>query len=600
LGAFSDAAPRVRPILPLLLTALSACHGAAPEASAAIAQRRDAISPLLSPTRQLRRLHLTLRGREPDEAGYRAVQQAAASNTLDTFFAQQIDAAFVSSDFVTQMELLGHDYLRVGDYKRGSAEGGYSARFKGNMSPRLDPCAAGTLHAGALGHFSDDTRQGDPRTICTSATATVTAIEPWWAPGTMVQVIGNAGSGVITMGGTDCGRSNLGDTEPHPPHGSCSCGPNLTWCRPRAMYGGSYCPNNECYEVDAANWLAASQRRMLYQEPAKLFSYVVTQDQSFADLVTGSYTVAPRHLRHLYVRWGRINSNNAARLDASTWWRSATDTWDRVELESLHPNLLSDRAYRFDPRTDDGAPRGIPAAGVLTQLGPSVWYLRERVRAARFLEIFACRNFTAPDPSLVFTPPYTDDPYRQGTCQHCHTTLDPAAIHFKRLEVEDDTPRSGVGHANLGGVGTWQWRQTTAPSFADPGSPGGVFWYQPYGRWAVNFRPGTFLTPVTPARVMMNADARFLDFLPAGERLFGLESDGTVGPLGFGKLLVASGEFDRCAVHKLFETFMGRPLDVSREGPLEAELVQSFVSGDRRVKPWVKALLQTDEFRRGL
>jgi hypothetical protein len=576
--------------------AVLGCSKAATEPAVARAQSTLTQAPLLSPTRLLRRVYLTLRNREPTPAEYDAATTAAAGGTFDAFITQQIDTALASSEFYEAMVAWGHDYLRVGDYKRGTTEGGF-ASWKGGMAAALEPCPAGTTHAGALGHFSGDPANGDPSTICDDGAATVRSIEPWWAPGTTVSVVGNAGSGATTAGTVDCGRLYCGDTRCHFPAAGCSCGPNLAYCyrryedRPGYIYA---------LELDSIPYFDNAARRLLWEEPARLFAHVVTQDESFADLVVGDYTVAPRKLRHQYVRWGRMNSDNKAVLDASTWWQSGSNNWDKVQVATLHPNLLAARTYTFDPRIDVTAPQGIPAAGVLTMLGPSSWFPRERVRAARWLETFACRVFAAPDPSIVFTPPYTDDPARQGACQHCHRTIDPAAIHFKRLEIEDEQPYHGVGHANLGGIGDWQWRKQSQVSFPDPNSPGGIYWRQPYGRWNVSFIPNTFLTPVAASVLSSNADARFIDFLPATEQLFGQTSDGTIGPLGFGKMLVSSGEFDRCAVDRIFGRFMGRPIDISREAATEAALVQQFTSGGRKVKPLIKALLSTDEFKRGL
>lgn len=547
-------------------------------------------APLLSPTRLLRRVHLTLRGHEPSPAQYATALTAADAGTLDAFIAGEVDAALDSNDFYEQMLAYGHDYLRVGDYKRGTTEGGFSAFWKGGMSVPIRTCGAGTVHAGKL-------YASEAATVCDTAAATVSTVEPWWAPGSMVQVVGNAGTGVTRAGTTDCGALNCGNMSCGFPAPACSCGPNLAYChlfvedRPGYQYS---------LERDSNPFFDGSARRLLWEEPARLFAHVVTRDEPFSDLVTGDYTVAPRKLQHNYVRWGRMNGDNAAVLDPSTWWRTATNGWDKVTVASLHPNLLVDRTYTFDPRTEAGAPRGVPAAGVLTMLGPSSWFPRERVRAARWLETFACRNFTAPDPSVAFTPPFTDDPARQGACQHCHQTIDPAAIHFKRLEIEDEQPYHGVGHANFGGIGSWQWRTTFQVSFPDPNSPGGIYWRQPYGRWNVSFIANTMLTPVTPALLLTNPDARFIDFLPPTERLFGLQSDGTVGPLGFGKLLVASGELDRCAVDRLFERFIGRRLDVSREAAAEGAMVQQFVASGRKVRPFIKTLIASDAFRRGL
>ena len=576
-------------------TALTACASPSTEPPAAKSQAPLINAPTLSATRLLRRIHLTLRGKEPTPAQYALAKAAAANNTLQTFLDQQIDAALASSDFADQMLAFGHDYLKIGDYKRGSVEGIVGGTFKGNQTVDLSPCAAGTIHAGSLGHFSTDPNLGDSTSVCTDPVAVLTNLEPWWAPGTMVSVIGRSGNGKQTSAGTDCGRIYMGESSNNFPHAGCGCGPNLLYCALSRSYGPAMYPR----DVESNPYIADAQRRLLFEEPARLVAHVITTDAPFSDLVIGNYTVAPRRLQHIYARWGRMNSDNAS-FDSAGWWKTATDSWDKVTFQSIQPNLLDVRTYTFDPRTNAGSPLGVPSAGILTQLGPNVWYPRERVRAARWLETFACRAFTAPDPSLVFMPAYTNDPARGGTCQHCHTTIDPAAIHFKRLEVEEDTPRHGLGHMNFGGIGDSQWRKTFQTSFADANSPGGIFWFQPYGRWNANFVPGTFLTPVPPSQIMTNPDARFLDFLPAGETLFGQQSDGTIGPLGFGKLIVASGEFDKCAVQTLHARFIGRRFDPTNEAALETQLVQAFTQGGRKVKPLIKLLLQSDEFKRGL
>ena len=83
------------------------------------------------------------------------------------------------SPFAPAPEAVG---FKVGDYKRGSAEGGTSAQFKGSQAVRLDACGAGTMHTGALGHSSSDLSHGAPSSLFDSATAPLAMIEPWWAP----------------------------------------------------------------------------------------------------------------------------------------------------------------------------------------------------------------------------------------------------------------------------------------------------------------------------------------------------------------------------------------------------------------------------------
>jgi hypothetical protein len=574
----------------------------ASEVAPQIAARRDALDGgsnvvrHLSPTRQLRRLFLTVRGKEPAVSQYQAASAAANAGSFSAYYSGEVSAALSSSDFYDEMVLFGRDYLRIGDYKRGSAEGGASNPFKGNHAVVIESCPAGTLHAGAFVHFSKDVGFEELPAICGDAAQSKVSVEPWWAPGTTVQVLGRAKQLVAMSQGKDCGRIDMvNSSDGQFAAAGCGCGPNLVYCIPTRRIGSVMYPA----PIDSNPSYLDSQRRMLFEEPARLFAHIATTDAPFSDLITGDYTVAPRRLQHMYVRWGRTNSENAA-LDTSSWWRSADDTWKKVKFSTLHPNLLDSRTYQHDPRVNLAPPSGIPSAGVLTQLGPNSWNPRERVRAARYLETFACKLFSAPDPSVVFTPAYTNDPARQGACQHCHKSIDPAAIHFKRLEIEDTYSRYGQGHANLGGIGVWQWRLSTSLNYPDANSAGGKFWFQPYGRWNNSFLEGTFLTPVAPGGFATNEDARFIDYLPQPETLLGQTSDGTIGPLGFGKLVLQSGAFDRCAVQKIFERVMGRSLDITREAARETELVNQFVAGNRRVKPFIESLVLSDEFARGL
>lgn len=581
----------------------SACRFEANSPAPTPASRHDALddtdAPRLSPTRQLRRLWLTTRGREPEVQDYEAALAAADAGTFEAFFEAQLEASLASPDFSGLVRAWGHDTLKIGDFKRGTTEGTTSHHFKTAMAVFLERCPAATTHAGALVSPHEASRcDGLPD----GGALAVRSIEPWWAPGTTVEVLGSAGAPTQPPG-VDCGRVNLiRDAVPVFEHPECSCGPNLLYCRPLPLFGSAAYPQ----KVDSTPYRDDSLRRLLWEEPARLFEYVVTADRPFSDLVQGDYLVAPRNLQHVYWRWGRMNGD--ASLDSNPFWRTASDRWEPVVAETLNPRLLRRRTYTYDPRVEDGEPLGIPAAGVLTQLGPQSWHPRERVRAARYLEIFACRSFAAPDPSIVFTPPYSRDPYSEGSCQHCHKLLDPVAIHFKRIEVEDDLNSNGQGFVNLGGIGPARWGAARR-CFTDPNVPSGINWRQPYGRWHANFVSNTFLTPVPEERFgppcqqgapVGNPDARLIDFLPRGQTLFGLESDGTIGPLGFGKLLVQSGEFDRCAVRHVFEKFAGRPLDVATEGPLERALVSEFTRSDRHVKELIRFIVRRDEFRRGL
>jgi hypothetical protein len=597
-----------------LCSAVTACGEQAAPAATADSNSQQALieAPELSPTRLMRRLSLSLRGIEPSPEEYAAAIEAATQGAFADHFAGNVEAYLYSDAWRAQMLSFGHDYLGIGDYKAGTIEGSPALNWMGGQSVRLEPCAVGTLHAGAMGHFRPDSHPGaDHPAACDDPAARLDTVEPWWAPGTTITTIGRAGTGVrnyIAADGVtviDCGVTYQGEVtfpDIYTLGGQCSCGPNLVYCYPEM--GRSYVPPDPVadanrYETDSHPMYENSARRLVYEEPARYFAFLADQDMPMSDLVTGDYTVAPRKLQHAYVRWARMNGANAS-LDDSTWWRTASNDWSQpVPTSSLHPNLLDDRSYAFDPRVDDGDPAGIPSAGVLTMLGPNGWFPRERIRAARWLETFACRDFAAPDPSIQF-PAFTGDPYASGSCMHCHQTIDPAAIHFKRIDMESEYAKHGWAYVNLGGVGGWSWRKQGAVSYEAPLVPGGRVYLEPYRRWTNQFSANTFLTPVSQDRLTANDDARLIDFLPPGEHLLGQESDGTIGPLGFGKMVVSSGQFDSCAVRRVFERVAGRKMDVSLDAALQRDMVDHFVSHNRQLRELIRFIVQRDEFRRGI
>jgi len=107
------------------------------------------------------------------------------------------------------------------------------------------------------------------------------------------------------------------------------------------------------------------------------------------------------------------------------------------------------------------------------------------------------------------------------------------------------------------------------------------------------------MTPITPADLEMNPDARFIDFAPPGTKLYGAESDGTIGPLGFAKMLVASGKFDRCTVRRFYQRFMGVALDPAKHKPYIDKLLKVYLEASRQIRPLIKWILKQPRFRQG-
>ena len=544
----------------------------------------------LSATRLLRRTLLTLTGVGPSADQIDEMQSASAADR-ETILNRAVDQALASVAFYKQMNAFGHDWFRVGSYNLGGAN---ESNWLGGMQATLQVCDPASPHPGALAIYEDGNLCKNQAPDGSPTVPISNSIEPWWAPGTRVTVLGRSGTGVVkNAAGEDCGVVSPSLRVNFLRGGTCSCGPNLI-----------YCVSQDLVYAHESTDLESSQRRQAYEEPARLFAHLAWYDRPLTDLVLGNYSVAPMFLQTMYVRMGR-QSDRHPELDALDWWRpsswkgladpehAATDpnAWREFVVESRNPVLLSlsggavssdpKRTYHFDPRTTPGEPIGVPAAGVLTTMGSFSSFPRERVRAARWLETFACHNFVPPPASIVFNA-YKRDPATEGTCQYCHQFIDPAAIHFKRWDFQ-----AYSGTPIMPGMGSWH-----SAAFADYDTE--------KIRWKIAWLPDTRLTPVTAAQMASNDDARFLDFLPPDQTLLGQKSDGTDGPLGFGKMVVASGEFDRCVAQKLYARFIGQPLSTATESPYIDALAAKFVSGGRKLRPFIRQLLTAPEFRRGL
>lgn len=550
----------------------------------------------LSKTRLLRRVVLGLSGTTPTDTQYAELLAKPTAAEQSAYVDSTLEALLGSPRFYERMVDFGHDWMPVGAFGIGGDA------YQMSMAGHLFTCGGSTAHPGALFH-QGEYPGGSNANICddkdgagAAITPIVNQVEPWWAPGTMVTVIGKAGTttATVTINGQtkDCGIASGGYYDPVLPPG-CGCGPGLSWCAPFSGLNGR------------SNTSEKLQSRHPYEEPARLFAHLVWHDRPLSDLVTGDYTVATNMLRALYVRMARMGGQS--QIDQNTtWWLPASDpsprdplhptpndllAWREVKMSALNPLLISDRSYQFDPRTTTDAPAGLPAAGVLTMMGSMYAFPRERVRAARWMETFACQSFQPPPADQHF-PPYSADPATSGTCLHCHRTIDPAAIFFKRWDYSRRDSYY-VPWPLIPGVGPWR---------VTPAMLSGQYPYQDGAefRWRTAFNPETILTPVTAAQIAANPEAVFLDTMPQSYTLLGQHGDGTMGPLGFGKILVASGAFDRCAVRRMYQRFVGRQLDPAAEKLVIDALAKRFSDGGRKVKPFVRYLMSTEEFRRGL
>ena len=557
----------------------------------------------ISHSRLLRRVALVLHGRPPLDDERAALDAASTDAERDAVIDAAIEAGLASPDFYERMVDFGHQWMRNGAFLVGAQGDGYW----GNMSTHLGRCAADSAHPGAYYILGESGSRG--AVDCGAAGARTRETEPWWAPGTTITLVGDASELARTVTDAegdvhDCGIAGEGYFNMVNAPG-CGCGPNAAWCYPGAG-------------LNIGNDTAGYQRRDMWDEPARLVGHLAWHDRPLSDVVLGNYTVGTNRVHAWYLRFGRQTGLYPHLDDDTTWFRpdvgdaprdplhpdpADPEAWREVVTETLAPQLLSlsggvrsadpERTLRWDPRTDGGDAPGLPMAGVLTMPGPNSSFPRERPRAARFLEIFACREFDPPPPEAHF-PPVAADLAVSGTCMHCHAQMDPVAMAFRRWIF----------------MGYYVQR----PHLADLASlrvPDDLFVparRYPYGewfragadRWAQNWLPDTTMTPVAADVLAADPSALFVDTIPPSYTVLGQHTDGTMGPLAFAKVLVSSGEFDRCAVRRLHARVMGRELDPSREARYIDTLAREFADSGRLVRPFVARLLRSSQMRRGL
>ncbi len=319
------------------------------------------------------------------------------------------------------------------------------------------------------------------------------------------------------------------------------------------------------------------------------------------------YSVGPTELQAAYVMQA-IAGGDTSLLEDDSWWRPSTfakapvdpahqsgdpKAWREYTVSKRNTFFLADRDYTFDPRKDKGMARGFPSAGMLTSLGFLDAYPRERLRAAR-----------APRGAGVRAAPAAWQRREVQPLQDRSRSRGP----MPRTATRASTPRPSISSATPRPACP---SRVSAPSTTCP-APGrvgsgircggrahGPTCGEPFAQWNKWYRPGSRLTPATEAEADENPYALFLDFLPPDDTLLGQTSDGTIGPLGFAKMIVAAGAFDRCVVRRVHERIMGRDIDPTTESGYLDTLTGEFVSGGRLVRPFVKSLTQSIYFRKG-
>lgn len=544
----------------------------------------------LTPLRLLRRSSIALLGVPPSLATMEELQAEPDTEAQLAYVDAFIDDALNDPRFYGVIFEHARKWLNIPLVDRTADAPEYGPK----QQRVLVACEEGTAHEGALHYFRGEFQSAEE--ACDAAAPT-TEVEPWWAPGTTVTLTGEAANtsneGEYSNSGTPTAVQCNGRAQ-----GNCGCYTHAAscWVDPGTYPGWApFVPENP-----------AGQRRQLSEEPARLFAHLLWHDRPATDFILADISVGPTELQAAYVQQSLAGGELEA-VDDASWWDPASfadapvdplhdagdpEAWREFVPSERNRFFLAARDTKFDPRNEAGPAPGMPTAGMLTSLGFLDAYPRERLRAARALEAVACEQLLPPGGDIEFNA-YVSDPGYEGPCQHCHARIDTAALHFKRWGKNGSAFEGWGAEYFMPGIGAWQWDAVWRTGAYPYGS-------EPFAQWNKWYAEGTRMTPATTAEVEDNLYALFLDFLPPGETMLGQESDGTIGPLGFAKLVVNAGAFDKCVVRRLHERVLGRDIDPALEAGYLNALTKQFVDGGRVMRPFVKLLTQTTSFRRGV
>ncbi|WP_437811048.1 DUF1585 domain-containing protein [Sorangium sp. So ce1078] len=287
------------------------------------------------------------------------------------------------------------------------------------------------------------------------------------------------------------------------------------------------------------------------QEAIQTMNHVFRADRDFREILTGRYTFINGPLAQFY--------RSSAPAACCALHKSFGMREDEAPLflpgavpPVVAPHDVSDWTFIPD--------RGPRAAGIVTMPVFLAKYASRRARAAALYSAFLCKSFTAEHAEL----PPSDEPdlmVRPG-CSSCHATLEPLAAYFTRVEETTWTylPASRfpienpVCKLNAEGKTGQSCQRFYDPAFST--RERGVLW-------------GAYASPEHAER----------------------------GPAGAAADLTRMPEFASCAVQRVTESFLGRPLRDEDEALLRA-LRERFVSRGYRMRPLVEAIVRSPAYAR--
>lgn len=334
----------------------------------------------------------------------------------------------------------------------------------------------------------------------------------------------------------------------------CGCGPGLELCMPAANFLASQpraafvSSRNTLLGVDDPTDAQAFEYRTwqslwVAEEPQVFFYNLFLEDRDFREVVSAKYTYVNGPLAQFYKLSSRSNWNDKDLGSTSL-----------PSPDAMPANLLPQDLMNWQ-KVDAGS----SSAGILTMPLFLFKYATRRSRAHAVYNMFLCRDFVAPA-GLLLPPSKESDLMKREGCAACHQTLEPLSAYFARW-VEND----------------WSYLDPKLyPAQSDACKQvGGKIPASCNTRY-----DNIFSTPTTGMLRGAYASVENTD----------------LGAKGMGEYLTHRADFAPCVAQNVAESFLGRSLG-TEDSALRDQMTTALVEGGYRVKPLVKVLLKSQQYR---
>ncbi|AUX26372.1 hypothetical protein SOCEGT47_069330 [Sorangium cellulosum] len=332
------------------------------------------------------------------------------------------------------------------------------------------------------------------------------------------------------------------------------CMPGENWWRdPRAFLLPAHVPLGVEDPIGLVTTTSSGWHKFWWaQEAIHYMKHVFGADRDFREMLTGRYTFINGPLAQFYQ-----SSAPGACCAQHTAFGMRDD-----EAPLFSPSAVPPVVFPHDVSDWTFIPdRGPRAAGLITMPVFLTKYASRRARAAALYDAFLCKGFSAEHAEL---PPSDEvDLMVRPGCASCHATLEPLAAYFSRVEET-----------------TWT--------------------YLPAEKFPIE-NPFCKLNAQGKARLVCQPfyDPAFSDQERGVLRgAYASEDHTERGPVGAAADLTRRREFASCAVRRVTEALLGRPVGDGDEALLRS-LRERFVSRGYRMRALVGAIVRSPAYARG-